>query len=520
MNLMRRKLLYVALSVVLLSVGWLGMSGLTLFVALVPLLRLSEECDSSWRDMRSMAMWAALTFVLWNLATVWWVWIATPVGPIAATVVSTFWNMLAFMLYHYVSKRAPKALSYTILAAAWVATEYLYTYTDVLSFPWLSLGNGFSGDVWAVQWYEYTGTMGGSLWVVLGNIAIFEAMRSKSIWTRVRAALVVGLPMLLSLIIYWSYEPQSERAKVAVIQPNVDCYTEKFNNTASRQLQNILQLIAQTPSDSEVIVLPETALPESLDDDEPQQSGSVKAISELVLSQRRQAMVAAGASTIKYYEGGERPPFTARAGMGFNYDIFNSAVAINADTQDNIHHKMRLVVGVEAMPRLVRGLGEFVDLGGVTGELGRNDKATLFVKDDVKVGPAICYEGLYGEWFARFVREGANLMLVMSNDGWWGETPGHRRLFDFCRLRAIETRRAIARSANTGVSGFISSRGDVLQRLDWDIRGVLSEDVELSNRETTYVKYGDWVGRMSLLLTLLGVMYYTAYRVRRKNHLV
>jgi apolipoprotein N-acyltransferase len=332
--------------------------------------------------------------------------------------------------------------------------------------------------------------------------------------------MVVGLPMLLSLIIYWSYEPQGERAKVAVIQPNIDCYTEKFNNTAARQLQNILQLISQTPADSEVIVLPETALPESIDDDEPQLAGSVKAIAELVRTQRSQALMAAGASTIKYYEGGERPPFTARAGMGFNYDIFNSAIAINADTQDAIHHKMRLVVGVEAMPRLVRGLGEFVDLGGVTGELGRNDKATLFVKGGVKAGPAICYEGLYGEWFARFVREGANLMLVMSNDGWWGETAGHRRLFDFCRLRAIETRRAIARSANTGVSGFISSRGDVLQRLDWDKRGVLSEEVELSNRETTYVKYGDWVGRMSLLLTLLGVLYYAAYRIRRKNHLV
>jgi apolipoprotein N-acyltransferase len=152
--------------------------------------------------------------------------------------------------------------------------------------------------------------------------------------------------------------------------------------------------------------------------------------------------------------------------------------------------------------------------------LGRSDKATVFEKGGVNVGPAICYEGLYGDWFARFVREGAEVMIVMSNDGWWGDTPGHKRLFDFCRLRAIETRRAIARSANTGVSGFITSRGDVEQRLDWDQRGVLTQDIELSDRETAYVKYGDWVGRMGLLLTLLGVLYFTAYRVRRKNHLV
>ena len=111
-------------------------------------------------------------------------------------------------------------------------------------------------------------------------------------------------------------------------------------------------------------------------------------------------------------------------------------------------------------------------------------------------------------------------MTVLSNDGWWGDTAGHKRLFDFCRLRAIECRRAIARSANTGVSGFITSRGDVVERLDWEERGVLVGDVECRRDVTMYVQYGDWVGRMAQLLAFLGVMYYTAYRVRRRNHLV
>jgi apolipoprotein N-acyltransferase len=78
----------------------------------------------------------------------------------------------------------------------------------------------------------------------------------------------------------------------------------------------------------------------------------------------------------------------------------------------------------------------------------------------------------------------------------------------------------VARSANTGISGFISSRGDVEQRLTWDERGVLTQDVERSKRQTIYVTYGDWVGRLALLLTFLAVMYFIAYRVRKKNHLV
>lgn len=517
---MQRKYLYVIISVLLLSVGWLGAGGFTLLVALVPLLLISDSYSDSKRDWWRMAGWASLTFALWNVATVWWVWIATPIGPIAATIVSTFWNMVAFMLYHYVSKRAPKSVSYTVLAAAWVATEYLYIHTDVMSFPWLVVGNGFSGSPWAVQWYEYTGVLGGSLWVLLSNIAIFEALKKKTAWTKVRAAMTVLVPLVVSLVIYWSYEPQSERVKAAVLQPNVDCYAEKFNNTATKQVRNILDLVSQVPADAKIIVLPETALPDMVDDDEPQLSASVQGIGRELAKSCPEAMAAVGASTVKYYELGDKITDTARQIMGGYCDIYNSAVAINGDGAENIYHKMRLVIGVETMPWWFKSLSELINLGGVTGQLGRSDKATVFEKGGVKVGPAICYEGLYGDWFARFVREGAEVMIVMSNDGWWGDTPGHKRLFDFCRLRAIETRRAIARSANTGVSGFITSRGDVEQRLDWDQRGMLSQDIELSDRETAYVKYGDWVGRMCLLLTMLGVLYFTAYRVRRKNHLV
>ena len=517
---MRRKLLYVALSVLLLSVGWLGAGGFTLLAALVPLLLISDSYSDSKRDWWRMAGWASLTFSLWNVATVWWVWIATPIGPIAATIVSTFWNMVAFMLYHYISKRAPKSVAYTVLAVAWVATEYLYIHTDVLSFPWLVAGNGFSGSTWAVQWYEYTGVLGGSLWVLLSNIAIFEALKQRTAWTKVRAAMTVLVPIVVSLVIYWSYELQSERVKAAVVQPNVDCYEEKFNNMAGKQVRNILDLVSQVPADTKIVVLPETALPDIVDDDEPQLSASVQSIGRTLAEHSPEAMAAVGASTVKYYELGDKISDTARQIMGGYCDIYNSAVAINGDSAENIHHKMRLVIGVETMPWWFTSLSELINLGGVTGQLGRSDKATVFEKGGVKAGPAICYEGLYGDWFARFVREGADVMLVMSNDGWWGNTPGHKRLFDFCRLRAIETRRAIARSANTGVSGFITSRGDVEQRLDWDERGVLVADVELSERETAYVKYGDWVGRMGLLLTLLGVLYYSAYCVRRKNHLV
>lgn len=515
---MPRKLLLVLLSVVLLAVGWLGGSGLTLPIALVPLLFISASYSPSRRDWWRMAGWAALTFVLWNAATIWWVWIATPAGPIAATFFSGMWSMIPFMLYHYVSKRAPKALAYTLLGAGWVAAEYLYTHSEVISFPWLTLGNGFSGSPWAVQWYEWTGAMGGSLWVIICNIAVFEALRTRRAGAAVRAAAAVIIPLGVSVAIYATYRPEPRTAEIAVVQPNVDCYAEKFSGSARRQIDNLLDLLSEVPRTARIVAMPETALPEQLRDDDPQSGATTKMLRERMDSLLPEAMLVTGATTVKIYGAGEAPTDTARESTGVFYDIFNSAIALGGDTAADVHHKMRLVIGVEAMPfpRLLR----FVDLGGVTGQLGRNDRATVFEKGGIKAGPAICYEGLYGESFAEFVCEGAEVMLVLSNDGWWGDTAGHRRLFDFCRLRAIETRRAIARSANTGVSGFITSRGDVTSRMDWDERGVLASQVEVSSRRTAYVAYGDWAGRLSLLVTVMCLFCYSAYRVKRKNHLV
>ena len=112
-----------------------------------------------------------------------------------------------------------------------------------------------------------------------------------------------------------------------------------------------------------------------------------------------------------------------------------------------------------------------IDLGGVVGQIGMGQHGTAFEHRGVKTGPAICYEGLCGDFFGDFVRRGAQFMAIISNDGWWGDTPGYKHLFTISRLRAVEHRRAIARSANTGMSGFISARGDIGQTLGWEKRG-------------------------------------------------
>ncbi|MDE6778434.1 MAG: apolipoprotein N-acyltransferase [Alistipes sp.] len=518
---MKRRLSAVIISVVLLSSGWLGGTGLTLLGAFVPLLWLSDSYGATRRDWWRVFGWAALTFVLWNAATIWWIWGATPVGPFAATLASTTLNMIAFMLYRTVSQRAPRALGYTLLTAGWIATEYWYTVGE-FSWPWLILGNGFSHDVWAVQWYEYTGVFGGSLWVLVANIAIYEAWRTRSLRSAATAAAAVLVPAAVSLAIYFTWhEPDAGTARVTVVQPNVPVY-EDFD--PDWRIENLLALAAEAPADTDYIIMPETAVEDGMAIDEGDIEGdpTVARFAEFMRERYPSATLITGAKSLRFYRPENRTA-TARAGRGYYYDIFNSAVGVDSAGLQKIYHKGRLVIGVEKMP--LPWLFEWlrflvIDLGGTVGQLGVSSERETFRSGGTEAGAAICYEGLYGDFYGGFIRRGAQAMLIISNDGWWGDTPGYRHLFTISRLRAIEHRRAIARSANTGRSGFISARGDVGETLGWDERGTIASTLALDTRQTFYTRYGDYLGRIAEYVMLLCVLYYTAYRVKRRNYLV
>ena len=140
------------------------------------------------------------------------------------------------------------------------------------------------------------------------------------------------------------------------------------------------------------------------------------------------------------------------------------------------------------------------DLGGTVGSLGLSTERTVFTNrfNGVKFGVVVCYESIYGDFMAGFVRNGAQILFIITNDGWWGHTDGHRQHFSFAVLRAIETRRCIARSANTGISAFVNQRGDIIQSTAYWKPAVIKETLLANDAVTFYVKYGDYIGRIAL----------------------
>ncbi|MFI3282229.1 MAG: apolipoprotein N-acyltransferase [Rikenellaceae bacterium] len=520
----RRNLLAVAASVALLAPGWLGGNGLTLLVALVPMLWLSSRAEFSKRGWWSTFWWVLLMCVGWNLSTVMWIGNSTPVGPIAATLASSTLTMIAFMTFHTVSNKASKALAYTVLVSLWITLEHAYTVSD-FSWPWLLLGNGLSNDIWVVQWYEYCGLFGGTLWILLSNIMIFEAWQSRQISKLIVAKLVVFVPIIVSLTIFFTYEePQEESVFVSVVQPNVDCYN-KFNGNKESQRRNLIDLISQLPEQSEFVLMPETTIPDYYWESRLDKMSFINELRDTLRSRLPHAIIITGTNTMMSYDEGEQSETArkSRSKGGGYYDVFNSAIGITSQREDSyqLHHKVKLVIGVENTPTWIFKLFSFfvVDLGGIVGQIGRGVEANVFEHNGVKVGPAICYEGLYGDFFGGFVRGGAEFMGIISNDGWWGDTAGHRHLYSMSSLRAVESRRSIARSANTGISGFINSRGDNLEMLSWEQRGTITREVWLNDRMTLYTRYGDYVAHVAQFLAALSLLYYLAYRIKRRNYL-
>ena len=189
------------------------------------------------------------------------------------------------------------------------------------------------------------------------------------------------------------------------------------------------------------------------------------------------------------------------------YYAYNTAFQLDTGANIQIHHKSKLTPGVETMPSwgFLKPIEKMaVNLGGTIGTLGAEDHPVIFTdSENIQTAPIICYESVYGEFVVKTIRKGAGLIFVITNDGWWGNTPGYKQHFLFSVLRAIETRRSIACSANTGISAFIDQRGDVFQRTAWWEPAVIRQKINVNDEITYYVKNGDYIARISAFVSAL-----------------
>jgi len=513
-----KKFLYAIASGVTLALGWPSIGSLypLLFVALIPLFLLERQVydDSLKNEPSKLFPFVYLSLIVFNILTTWWVWYASAPGSVIAIGLNSLFIAITIQLAHFTRKKLGHFRGDLALIFFWIAWEYFHLDWD-LSWTWLTLGNGFANAPYLVQWYEYSGVFGGSLWILLSNVTltrwIYKSQHTQTplfsipnIPSLFKWGMIICLPVVFSLYRFYTYKEKTNPVEVLSIQPNIDPYNEKFGSVSSAdQVLKMFNLAEQkiTPQ-TEFVIFPETAIPKAFDEDLFEDTREYEII-ERFYKKHPNTRIVIGASTFVVYGPGDKIPFTARqANSGIMYDYCNTAISVGADSEPEFYHKSKMVPGPEKMPfpRLFKPLQDAIfDLGGTTGTLGSQKERSVFISSqNHKAGPIICYESVYGAFVGEYVQQGAEILFIITNDGWWKDTPGYKQHALYAQLRAIEHRRSIARSANTGTSCFINQKGETSQNTQWWVEDAILGHINANDDVTFYSKYGDLLGRLSL----------------------
>ena len=529
----------VMLFAVMMSVPFLvPHTGFLALFGIVPLLCMDRIATLT--EKKRVWIYHYSAFVLWNAVTTFWVCNATIGGGIFAVLANSLQMSTIFGLFRLSKKKFTGTLPYIFLMVTWIAWERFYFDAEI-SWPWLVLGNSFARTTWAIQWYEFTGSLGGSLWIWLSNLGIFGLLVSLSdgswsTWNiKAKSAAVIGLaalliaPPVISGVIGKEYKDSmhaDQMLDVLIVQPNIDPYN-KFQAMTQDQQNAILEgmitkELEYRENDSTaaplLVLTPETFTSDIIVG-QYERSRTWRRFTALLENYPNVNMLF-GASAYDYINSQEAPSYTARdLGQGLWVESHNSALMIDGSRRAEIFHKSKLVVAVEhtPYPRLFCPIDNM--LGGVMGRCVGQDEITLLNVEAIEgyktpIGCAVCYESVYGEYYTDYIRKGARAMTIITNDAWWGDTPGYRQHLSYASLRAIETRRAIARCANTGISAIISPSGEIMQPTPWWEQAVIKGQIPLRDDITFFVSHGDITGRVCsfihwLLLLALIVRFIT-----------
>jgi apolipoprotein N-acyltransferase len=487
-----------------------------LFVALVPLLLILGHINNYQyqRPYWTFYKYTYWTLFLWNLTTTWWVAHATIVGAVLMLFFNTFCMSLPLPLFQFTTRHFGRSVGYISLLTYWVSMEHVHLQWE-LSFPWLNLGNGLACWPEWVQWYAYTGSLGGTVWILTVNLLLFLLLSIKKTTTQFRIGGVAGfwivLPILVSYYMYWNYEEQGKEVEVVVIQPNINPYTGEFVDTgavlsAQERVARFIELSEiQLSTETQFLVWPEVAIDGLFDE---QLMGEYPLIDQLVsfTQSHPQLSLLVGLNSLVGY-GSEKATKTARFSHRHGYyDIFNTALFVGNQGTLATYHKSKLVPGVELVPYLYNleiPKELLPNARGRLNSLGIQDRPRVFFNQGgTGIAPIICYESVYGDYLTDFVRMGASLIFSMTIDGWWKNTPGYQQHFHYTRLRAVESRRSIARSALKGISAFINQRGDILQAAQYKDQAAMRYTLRANSTPTFYVRHNNYIASTMLWASL------------------
>nr|WP_255785210.1 apolipoprotein N-acyltransferase [Membranihabitans maritimus] len=487
-----------------------------IFCGFVPLLIILKHRVENKLSRRSYILLLFNAFIIWNIWSTHWVANSALAAGVVAIVLNSLFMVLPWLMCSWLSRRLNISDYWGLVwAAAWILFEFLHLRWDI-SWPWLNLGNAMASFPFLAQWYEYTGVLGGTAWILGANFLLYRvyvkiksaASFRSSIFT---AGIWIFIPAVISGIMYFSYTLPEDMGRFSVINPNIEPHYEKFDLGFSEQKGSFDRLIDRAlAKDPDLILLPETSF-NRINLSSIESNAGIGYLQSKLLSTDYKTKVLTGISAFDIFEKDHVPNRPSireskdRSGNTYYWEVYNSAILVGNDSIP-VYHKQKLVPGAEIFPyrKLLFFFKPLIDkLGGSIYGYGRPESQNVFTIREIKIGPIICYESVYGEFCRKYVANGANVLGIVTNDGWWDDTEGHKQHYEFAALRAIEYRRSVVRSANLGFCGGFNPLGNELtQPNKYNQPTEITFEAPLNSEITFYAKWGDFMGRFSLFFLI------------------
>ncbi len=520
------------------------------FAGFLPLLVALERSTSR---KHTIAILYVFFFAFHGLGN-WWVgsWQSNTdpflmASGIALGIGHPFFFMIPFVGYRLIRKKLGLSAAVWSLPFLWVAFEWLHSLSDA-SYPWLSLGYTQMHFLNIVQIADSTGVWGVSFIVAAVNsiLAYWHFVSRGTIVTKspvsmkaaaLRCVLCI-LPVLAIPSIYGyfrsvEFSPENSlqtthTISVGVIQPNINPW-QKWENDSYQQVEihRRIQDSLVAEGHIDLVLWSETAI--------PYLGMSVSSEHNFSFLQRglttsNTALLTGFSEIVTFAPSPNLPPMVKKLrGTDSYYAAHNSAILLLPDTAKHdfpIHRKMRLtpfaeyIPFVEQLPFLVKWLEWGVGISNwMKGTVQKPlvlpiQEQRKFGYDTAKIGCIICIESIYPDFVRNYTAQGANMLVVITNDAWYNHTFGPEQHYEIAAMRAIENRRAIARCANTGVSGFIAPSGASYSVAPSYQACGLAQTIPLLNGSTFYIEYGDWLPKITFGISIIVVIFSF---VRRKK---
>jgi apolipoprotein N-acyltransferase len=464
------------------------------FICVTPLaLLLFESAEgpdpvraSAWMAFRATLVCQAL-FLYWMVVALWHFTPLSVLGYLATVFLWAAWTAGLAAALAMIWHRVPQVPRWLSFAAGWTALEWIIGHFPDIQFPWLGLGHTLTGSPVLVQWAEFAGARGVTFWLAAINAALALAVVRQGRWGRTVAA--VGATIALAFGFgTWRMRtlPIRTVGTIAMIQPNIG-FREKWVESESARI--VGDLLAQTDSaigagHPALVLWPEAAIPAAF----AFRPAYADAISDLA---RRTAtpILVGGLDYVPPESEGERGTY------------FNAAFYFDSAgrwRQYPVYAKHYLVPVVERVPfippRWLEGLRFF-------GAFGRGQTRPLYQSPIGRVGTIICFESTFEDLARKYRREGAEVLVNITNDAWYGTTTAPGQHAAHLVMRAIETRAGIAQAANSGISEVVSPLGVASHQTALESRATVIVPLETSDVIPLYVRWGDWVAVLSLVLS-------------------